>query len=129
MYTEDENLKTKKYIKLDGAKSSEAHAARMSLHGVKDKLEAMRRLAQDDESSEGARIFQQGVAFGKRLEAMSNRWEVLAEFWAGALVYSAPSDNVQEHMEYLAQGGEFITHLWALLSHAGILKWRGNSYV
>lgn len=106
-----------------------AHAARMSLHGVEDKLEAMRRLGQDDESSEGACIFQQGVAFGKRLEAMSNRWEVLAEFWAGALVYAAPSDNVQEHMEYLAQGGEFITHLWALLSHAGILKWRGNSYV
>lgn len=106
-----------------------AHVARMSLHGVKDKLEAMRRLGQDDGSSDGSHIFHQGVALGKHLEAMSNRWEVLAEFWVGALLYAAPSDNVQEHMEYLAQGGEFITHLWALLSHAGILKWRGNTFV
>jgi hypothetical protein len=106
-----------------------AHVARMSLHGLKDKLEAMRRLGQDDGSSDGSHIFHQGVALGKHLEAMSNRWEVLAEFWVGALLYAAPSDNVQEHMEYLAQGGEFITHLWALLSHAGILKWRGNTFV
>ncbi|CAO2206146.1 unnamed protein product [Urochloa humidicola] len=104
-----------------------AKAARISLHGVKDKLEAMRRLEQDEESSEGARILQQGVAHGKQLETMPKRWEVLAEFWAGALLYAAPSDNAEEHIECLAQGGEFITHLWALLSHAGILNWRGGS--
>jgi hypothetical protein len=26
------------------------------------------------------------------------------------------------HLEALAKGGEFITHLWALLTHAGVLK-------
>ncbi|CAL5007635.1 unnamed protein product [Urochloa decumbens] len=104
-----------------------AQAARTSLHGVMDKLEALRRLEQDEESSEGARIFQQGVAYGKHLETMPKRWEVLAEFWAGALLYAAPSDNAEEHIECLAQGGEFITHLWALLSHAGIQNWRGGS--
>uniref|UniRef100_A0A0A8Y7Y2 DUF4220 domain-containing protein n=1 Tax=Arundo donax TaxID=35708 RepID=A0A0A8Y7Y2_ARUDO len=104
-----------------------AQAARISLHGVNNKLEAMRRLGQDDNSSEGARIFQQGVALGKRLETMPKRWEVLADFWVGALVYAAPSDNAEEHIGCLVKGGEFITHVWALLSHAGVLKWRGGS--
>ncbi|WVZ94524.1 hypothetical protein U9M48_040405 [Paspalum notatum var. saurae] len=108
--------------------SEVAQAARISLHGVNDKLEAMRRLqGQDDGSSEGARMLREGVELGKRLETMPNRWEVLADFWVGALLYAAPSDNVEDHIECLAQGGEFITHLWALLSHAGILKWRGGS--
>jgi hypothetical protein len=45
---------------------------------------------------------------------------VLADFWVEMLLYAAPSENVKEHIEQLAKGGEFITHLWALLSHAGI---------
>jgi hypothetical protein len=36
------------------------------------------------------------------------------------LLYIAPSDNTHAHVAQLAEGGEFITHLWALLSHAGI---------
>ncbi|TVU40331.1 hypothetical protein EJB05_13790, partial [Eragrostis curvula] len=44
------------------------------------------------------------------------------------LLYVAPSDNVKEHIEFLAKGGEFLTHLWALLSHAGILD-RGQRNV
>jgi hypothetical protein len=50
------------------------------------------------------------------------RWKVLADFWAEMLLYAAPSDNVNEHIEKLAYGGEFITHLWALLSHAASLS-------
>ena len=44
------------------------------------------------------------------------------------MLYVAPSDNVKEHIECLANGGEFITHLWALLTHAGILQ-RGQKNV
>ncbi|CAL5092274.1 unnamed protein product [Urochloa decumbens] len=44
------------------------------------------------------------------------------DFWAEMLLYLAPSDNVTAHMERLAQGGEFITHLWALLFHGGIVS-------
>ncbi|CAN6373331.1 unnamed protein product [Urochloa humidicola] len=51
----------------------------------------------------------------------SRRWKVLADFWTEMLLYLAPSDSVKEHIECLANGGEFLTHLWALLSHAGIL--------
>ncbi|KAK3126189.1 hypothetical protein QOZ80_7AG0552920 [Eleusine coracana subsp. coracana] len=85
-----------------------------------DKYEAMKRLP---ESSADMTIFPMGVKLGKQLEEMEKltSWKVLADFWAEMLFYVAPSDNVKEHVECLANGGEFITHLWALLSHAGIL--------
>ncbi|KAJ1263569.1 hypothetical protein BS78_09G196000 [Paspalum vaginatum] len=50
------------------------------------------------------------------------RWEVLAEFWAEFVLFLAPSDNVDIHAEMLGAGGEFMTQLWALLSHAGVLE-------
>jgi ribosome-binding protein aMBF1 (putative translation factor) len=52
------------------------------------------------------------------------RWKVLSEFWAEMTLYIAPCDDAQAraHLEALARGGEFITHLWALLTHAGVLK-------
>ncbi|CAO2206179.1 unnamed protein product [Urochloa humidicola] len=66
--------------------------------------------------------------FLQQLEEMEKdtRWKVLADFWAEKMLYVAPSDNVKDHIERLANGGEFITHLWALLTHAGILE-RGQS--
>jgi hypothetical protein len=45
----------------------------------------------------------------------------MAEFWVETILYVAPSDNAAAHMERLARGGEFLTHIWALLTHAGIL--------
>ncbi|XBI82310.1 hypothetical protein VPH35_091029 [Triticum aestivum] len=70
-------------------------------------------------------IFMRGVKLGKQLEAISSsalRWKIMADFWAEKILYIAPSDNVKGHMELLAKGGEFLTHIWVLLTHAGILK-------
>uniref|UniRef100_A0A0D9V132 DUF4220 domain-containing protein n=1 Tax=Leersia perrieri TaxID=77586 RepID=A0A0D9V132_9ORYZ len=49
-------------------------------------------------------------------------WRVLADFWAELVVYLAPSENVAAHAKSLRRGGEFITVLWALLGHAGIIS-------
>jgi hypothetical protein len=49
------------------------------------------------------------------------RWKVLAKFWAELILYLAPSENVTSHAKSLQHGGEFITVLWALLGHAGIV--------
>jgi hypothetical protein len=83
--------------------------------------ETMKSLAVPEETKI---IFASSVKLGKQLEDMEegHRWMVMADFWAEMMLYVAPSDKVQEHVEQLAQGGEFITHLWALLSHAGILE-------
>lgn len=68
-------------------------------------------------------IYRKGLRLGEQLKNMeaARCWKVLADFWAEMLLYLAPSDNVKEHVECLAKGGELITHLWALLTHAGIL--------
>nr|CAB3501938.1 unnamed protein product [Digitaria exilis] len=52
----------------------------------------------------------------------ARRWKLLAEFWAELVLFLSPSDNADVHAENLARGGQFMTHLWALLTHAGILE-------
>lgn len=68
--------------------------------------------------------FASGIWLGKKLEEMrdDSRWKMLADFWTEMILYAAPSDNAKDHIQHLANGGEFLTHLWALLSHAGILE-------
>ncbi|KAF8714244.1 hypothetical protein HU200_027847 [Digitaria exilis] len=39
------------------------------------------------------------------------------------LLYAAPYGDVEVHRQRLSQGGEFITHLWALLYHLGNDSW------
>ncbi|CAM0948413.1 unnamed protein product [Alopecurus aequalis] len=90
----------------------------------------MRGLKQDARSQYGLQyreedrsIFMTGIKLGRQLEAMEDsvqRWKVLADFWSERILYVAPSDNVKAHMERLASGGEFLTHIWVLLTHAGI---------
>uniref|UniRef100_A0A0D9VPD9 DUF4220 domain-containing protein n=1 Tax=Leersia perrieri TaxID=77586 RepID=A0A0D9VPD9_9ORYZ len=53
-------------------------------------------------------------------------WKELAEFWSEMLILLAPSGSSGAHEKALGDGGEFITHLWALLYHAAIddkLSW------
>ena len=45
-----------------------------------------------------------------------------ADFWADMMLFVTPSNDANAHAEHLAVGGEFVTHLWALLTHAGILN-------
>uniref|UniRef100_A0A0A9HIF3 Uncharacterized protein n=1 Tax=Arundo donax TaxID=35708 RepID=A0A0A9HIF3_ARUDO len=52
-------------------------------------------------------------------------WKLLADVWAEVVVYAAPTGSelhVTAHKEALAQGGEFITLLWALTIHTGIAR-------
>ncbi|KAF7066326.1 hypothetical protein CFC21_072333 [Triticum aestivum] len=78
-----------------------------------------------DQEEQDMSIFMRGVKLGKQLELMPSsavRCKILADFWAEKILYIAPSDNVKGHMELLAKGGELLTHIWVLLTHAGILK-------
>uniref|UniRef100_A0ACD5VHW8 Uncharacterized protein n=2 Tax=Avena sativa TaxID=4498 RepID=A0ACD5VHW8_AVESA len=69
-------------------------------------------------------ILDMGAKLGRELRDIvpERRWKVLADFWGEFILFLAPSDNADIHAEMLAAGGEFMTHLWALLTHAGILE-------
>ena len=79
---------------------------------------------EDDEGIE--EIIEKGAVLGRQLieKIQDNglRWKILAELWAEMMLFVAPSDDETAHAEHLAIGGEFVNHLWALLSHAGILQ-------
>jgi hypothetical protein len=64
---------------------------------------------------QGARL---AKVLTKKIPDKNLQWKVLSDFWAEMTLYVAPCDNAQAraHLEALARGGEFITHLWALTS-------------
>jgi hypothetical protein len=70
----------------------------------------------------GENIIKRGAALAKHIKELPvnnvRRWEILADFWAEMMLFVTPSNDTTVHAEYLAKGGEFVTHLWALLSHA-----------
>jgi hypothetical protein len=78
-----------------------------------------------DGDGEETPLFVQGAQLARQIEDILEptlRWKVLCDFWAELMLYVSPSDDDRAHLEALAKGGEFITHLWALLTHAGVLK-------
>jgi hypothetical protein len=100
--------------------------ARKSLTGcdtVSSRCEKLTMMALASDSS--CTILELGGRLGRELRGVvpeARRWKVLADFWAEFILFLAPSSNVEIHAEKLAAGGEFMTHLWALLTHAGILE-------
>ncbi|KAK3434026.1 hypothetical protein EUGRSUZ_D01507, partial [Eucalyptus grandis] len=80
-----------------------------------NKLKDIARKREKTVMNRGARL---GVQLLK--EDTQRIWKILAEFWAELMLYVAPSDKAKAHVKHLTKGGEFVTLLWALVSHAGI---------
>uniref|UniRef100_A0A0D9WEX5 DUF4220 domain-containing protein n=1 Tax=Leersia perrieri TaxID=77586 RepID=A0A0D9WEX5_9ORYZ len=77
-------------------------------------------------NEQGNTILKKGAVLGSTLaEATGDNsealWEFLSEFWSGFVVYMAASTRASQHKMHLTTGGELMTNLWALLSHAGTL--------
>jgi hypothetical protein len=73
-----------------------------------------------------APVVEKGAELAKHLvqdiQDTELRWKILSDFWAEMMLSVSPSGDPRAHLEALSRGGEFITHLWALLTHAGVLK-------
>lgn len=79
----------------------------------------------------GNRVIDMGMRLGKYLMQISDdshRWKIMADFWSEFVIFLAPSGKVRQHLTKLESGGEFITHLWALLYHAGIVDHSTTAY-
>ncbi|CAL4982576.1 unnamed protein product [Urochloa decumbens] len=90
------------------------------------RCEVLMQISTDDCVGDETRLVAQGVHLARQIteniQDSTTRWNVLSDFWAEMMLYVSPSNDAQAHLEVLARGGEFITHLWALLTHAGVLN-------
>ncbi|XP_052138840.1 uncharacterized protein LOC127757380 [Oryza glaberrima] len=86
----------------------------------------------DEANFTGEAVLVDGAQLGYQLlSTMADEaalWNVVAEMWVELLLAVAPSENVTGHVKKLATGGELITHLWALLTHGGIIRRREKPY-
>jgi hypothetical protein len=106
------------------------HEARELLKGAKKMGQKCDKLLESIASNgdDDPRLVVQGARLARHLtEEIQNKrlqWKVLEDFWAEMILYVAPCDDplARAHLEALTRGGEFITHLWALLTHAGVLE-------
>lgn len=97
------------------------------LEGAKDENAMWEKMMPGaDVESNSKTAARMGAMLGMKLvdgiEEEEERWKVLGEFWVEYILYLASSNNIQAHKKHLASGGEFITHLWVLLYHVGILE-------
>ncbi|CAO2147823.1 unnamed protein product [Urochloa humidicola] len=72
----------------------------------------------------GCSLTRMGAMLAENLEKVyqdkaAQLWSDLANFWVGFLLYLAANTSPGTHAKHLAGETELITHLWALLTHAG----------
>ncbi|CAL4903761.1 unnamed protein product [Urochloa decumbens] len=99
---------------------------------MEDRFDTLeRRRERDGQVPEKTVTLSDGLDLGHLLvtgiQERHQLWEILQNIWVKLVLSIAPQASLdatfaKRHVKYLAQGGEFLTQLWAMLSHAGILQ-------
>ncbi|KAF8662252.1 hypothetical protein HU200_056454 [Digitaria exilis] len=88
-----------------------------------------------DPGQDGGGVVRNGARLGRLLAEVAGShgrgtvWKAVADVWTELVVFAAPSgeeERVKGHGDVLVQGGEFITVLWALATHAGVSRDSGG---
>ncbi|KAF7845474.1 hypothetical protein G2W53_002379 [Senna tora] len=53
---------------------------------------------------------------------MKEMWEFLEVVWVEILVYAATHCRADQHAQQLRKGGEFLSHVWLLSAHLGVMQ-------
>ncbi|KAK3000795.1 hypothetical protein RJ639_021112 [Escallonia herrerae] len=56
----------------------------------------------------------------EEITGKDNKWEILSELWAEMLCHGAARCPLNHHYENIRRGGEFLTHVWLLLTWHGL---------
>nr|CAB3491029.1 unnamed protein product [Digitaria exilis] len=114
---------TAKVILQEVLKEAQELLGRRQVSMEEKKRTIQQLLVRPQEDVSRMKTFEKGMHLGRQLakQSVSLRWKIIADFWAETILYVAwSSKNNAAHIQHLAQGGEFVTHLWALLCNAGI---------
>ncbi|KAL5227824.1 hypothetical protein ABZP36_016089 [Zizania latifolia] len=84
----------------------------------------------DDDEAAAMTVLRKGARLGKSLmdEAAGDEaavWKRVADVWTEIIVYIASAKDAEQaraHVLALARGAEFVTVLWALVTHTGIIR-------
>ncbi|KAF7086999.1 hypothetical protein CFC21_090227 [Triticum aestivum] len=100
-----------------------------SMESETSELDYQRRLIQLLSAERNHKVLKDGARLAEQLaeEGEEAAWKALAAFWSEMILYVAPSDNIDGHMEAIARGGELVTLLWALVTHLGIVGRSDNT--
>ncbi|KAI8025067.1 hypothetical protein LOK49_LG02G01024 [Camellia lanceoleosa] len=73
------------------------------------------------------KFFEEEKSNGEKLarsldEKGNSKWEIMSNMWVEMLCYAASCCSVEQHVQELRRGGQFLTHVWLLLMHSGATK-------
>lgn len=115
-----------KAVKKDAEEALAGHSAARSWTPVVE----YQQLVQTLRAKSMHEVVKNGMKLGEQMvdtiEEEEIAWKVLADFWSDMILSIALTDNIKEHKQAIARGGEMITLLWAMLFHAGIVSRPGE---
>ncbi|KAI8025966.1 hypothetical protein LOK49_LG02G01032 [Camellia lanceoleosa] len=73
------------------------------------------------------KFFEEEKSNGEKLarsldEKGNSKWEIMSNMWVEMLCYAASCCSMEQHVQELRRGGQFLTHVWLLLMHSGATK-------
>lgn len=83
--------------------------------------EHMATAESDDRKGKGKSVLSEACNLANALRQRSTKWDTISEVWVEILSYAASHCRADSHARLLSEGGEFITFVWLLMAHFGIV--------
>ncbi|XP_042519267.1 uncharacterized protein LOC122093080 [Macadamia integrifolia] len=80
-------------------------------------------LTRDPEADRSKSVLLEAQKLAKLLTsfAVEERWKIISGVWVEMLSYAASNCSGKHHAQRLSDGGEFLTKIWLLMAHLGMI--------